>query len=142
MQQQRLEGSFWGRVGELLRARHMKLTALAEQSGVEYRRIIMQRHRSALPTVVDTLAIARVLGVSVEYLVDGAHPVTDRRATRFRKYADIEADLATMEKACPDRIELVRHLIDITLGRPEVENKEAGKVIKFPAGGNRSIGND
>ena len=142
MKKQKLEGTFWGRVDDVMEAKHLNLIDLASRSGIEYRRITMQRHRGSLPSVVDALAIAHVLGVPLDYLVSDSQPEPECSITKFRKYADIEADLLTMEKTCPDRIDLVRYFINRILGRPEVEQSTEGEVIKFPESGSRHIGNE
>lgn len=142
MKQQVQKSPFWVRVDETLKAVHMNLTSLANESGIGYRCITMQRHRSCLPSLVDAVAIARVLGVSVEYLVLGSQPEPECSITKFRKYADIEADLLTIEKVCPDRIALVRYFIDSILGHPEKEHPDEIKVFKFPERKKRYIGNE
>jgi hypothetical protein len=124
--------AFWGRVDEVMRGRGMKLTNLSNKSGIGYRKILMQRHRDCFPSVPDTYTIARVLGVSVDYLVEGEQPGNLGNVKDFRKYADIEDDLLAIETSCPDRIELVRHFIDSILGRSKVKTFEMEKVIDFP----------
>jgi len=142
MEKQKHEGTFWGRVDQIMASQHFTFTTLANDLGIGYRRIIMQRHRSNLPSLTDALLIARVLGVSVEYLVTGEHPDKDSNVIPFRKFADIETDLLAIDKTCPDQIRFVRSLIDVILNRPEANQSQTGKVLEFPVSRKTHTGND
>lgn len=142
MEKQKQEGTFWGRVDQIMASQHLTFTTLANDLGIGYRRIIMQRHRSNLPSLTDALLIASVLGVRVEYLVTGEHPDNDSNVIPFRKFADIEADLLAMEKTQPDQIRHVRHLIDIILNRQNDNQPKLDKILEFPSVSKKHAGND
>jgi len=142
MEKQKNEGTFWGRVDQVMASKHLTFARLANDLGIGYRRIIMQRHRSNLPSLTDSLLIASVLGVRVEYLVTGEHPDNDSNVIPFRKFADIEADLLAMEKTQPDQIRHVRHLIDIIMDRPNDNKQNLEKVLDFPSRSKKNAGND
>ncbi len=63
--------SFWARIGYLLKARHETLTDLCKGCGITYSSVNNQRTRNNLPKVEQFYAMARYLGVSMEYLLTG-----------------------------------------------------------------------
>lgn len=132
MNKQKHEGTFWGRVDKVMERRRMTYATLSNTLGIGYKRIIMQRHRCTPPSLGDALAIADVLGVRIEYLATGEQPGSNGNVLSFRKFADIEADLISIEQNNPKEIQLVRRLIDVILKRSVAPVPQKDRVLEFP----------
>lgn len=62
---------FWNNVKTLLRAKKITQSQLAEMAEIPYRTMTTQINKGTLPDAVQSVAIAKALGTTVEYLVTG-----------------------------------------------------------------------
>jgi transcriptional regulator with XRE-family HTH domain len=79
------EEEFWNRVKQLIKKRNVTHEEFAEACDINYGTFRGWIHRNIYPTVVDGYAIARVLGVSLEYLIIGSDKQNKRRASKIEK---------------------------------------------------------
>lgn len=91
---------FWKNVDKVLG--QQKLISIAEKAGVNYRTIKNQRSGVRLPSLDDAFKIAKVLGVSLEYLltgnqIDAKYPPRIERIIERCMNADNE-DLSLVER--------------------------------------------
>lgn len=65
------EAGFWNNVKTLLRANKLTQSQLADLCGISYRLITSWINKDILPDAAQSVAIAKALGTTVEYLVTG-----------------------------------------------------------------------
>lgn len=118
---------FWERVDELLDEKYINKKTLAYEAGFDASNITkgIKNHNS--PSAVTAVKIARVLGVTVEYLVTGSDSAagnsgrTHAESALFKKYRN------TLEKldALPDCVR--RPILEM------IEKINAGQRFGFPS---------
>ena len=91
---------FWKNVDKVLG--QQKLISIAEKAGVNYRTIKNQRSGVRLPSLDDAFKIAKVLGVSLEYLLTG-NQIDAKYPHRIENIVNAcltanEADLSLVER--------------------------------------------
>ncbi|AEF80586.1 helix-turn-helix domain-containing protein [Leadbettera azotonutricia] len=79
------EKEFWGRVKQLIKKRNTTHEEVAKACGINYGTFRGWIYRSIYPTVIDGYVIARVLGVSVEYLITGSDKQSERCSSKIGK---------------------------------------------------------
>ena len=66
-----VENSFWSRVYTLIKKNRIKQIDAAQACHISLRTFQNWKYRGLYPTVIDGYILARLLGVTVEYLVTG-----------------------------------------------------------------------
>lgn len=66
---------FWNRVKRLIKDRNLTQRSLSSEIGYNERTIEAQINRNSIPNIFDAYLMAKVLNVSVEYLITGESPL-------------------------------------------------------------------
>ena len=105
---------FWLRVDEELEYLGKNRTYLANKCGFSLTNINLGIKRGSTPSADTAVKIAQVLGVSVEYLVNGTNKSTEKNQENeelqlklFRKYHELIKDLETLPQ---NKFNIVRNL--------------------------------
>lgn len=108
--------NFWKRVEEELDYLGKNRTYLARKCGFSLTNIGKGIKLGSIPSADTAVKIAQVLGVSVEYLVNGTNKSTEKNQENeelqlklYRKYHDL---IAKCEKLPPEQIELLSQVAD------------------------------
>ncbi len=107
---------FWKRVDEELDYLGKNRAYLSRKCGFSLANIGKGIKLGSTPSADTAVKIARVLGVSVEYLVNGTNKLTERNQENeelqlklYRKYHDL---IAKCEKLPPEQVQLLSQLAD------------------------------
>ena len=107
---------FWLRVDEELEYLGKNRTYLANKCDFSLTNINLGIKRGSTPSADTAVKIAQVLGVSVEYLVNGTNKSTEKNQESeelqlklYRKYHDL---IAKCEKLPPEQVELLSQIAD------------------------------
>ena len=107
---------FWKRVEEELDYLGKNRTYLARKCGFSLTNIGKGIKLGSIPSADTAVKIAQMLGVSVEYLVNGTNKSTENNKENeelqlklYRKYHDL---IAKCEKLPPEQIELLSQVAD------------------------------
>jgi len=107
---------FWLRVDEELEYLGKNRTYLANKCDFSLTNINLGIKRGSTPSADTAVKIAQVLGVSVEYLVNGTNKSTEKNQENeelqlklYRKYHNL---IAKCEKLPPEQIELLSQVAD------------------------------
>ena len=107
---------FWLRVDEELEYLGKNRTYLANKCDFSLTNINLGIKRGSTPSADTAVKIAQVLGVSVEYLVNGTNKSTEKNQENeelqlklYRKYHDL---IAKCEKLPPEQVELLSQVAD------------------------------
>ena len=125
-----LQERFWYRVEMLLSRKGKNLQIMAEETGIKYPTILSWRARKRLPDLASALAIARYLGVTVEYLVEIRHKETDLSRDLEEALADADPEVVKLlDPQLPDIRRLLKNsaeLLDFVrvASRSHIEKKE------------------
>ena len=109
--------NFWERVDDLLDRNDINKKTLAFEAGFDASNITKGIKNNNIPSAETAVKIAKVLDVSVEYLVDGTEPAknpttkqTEQNQLRlYRKYHDL---IEKCEKLDSDKIKLLEQIAD------------------------------
>ena len=109
--------NFWERVDDLLDRNDINKKTLAFEAGFDASNITKGIKNNNIPSAETAVKIAKVLDVSVEYLVDGTEPAknpTPKQAEQnqlrlYRKYHDL---IEKCEKLDSDKIKLLEQIAD------------------------------
>ena len=109
--------NFWERVDDLLDRNDINKKTLAFEAGFDASNITKGIKNNNIPSAETAVKIAEVLGVSVEYLVDGTEPAKNPTAKQteqnqlrlYRKYHDL---IEKCEKLDSDKIKLLEQIAD------------------------------
>lgn len=107
---------FWKRVDEELDYKGMNRKALSKEVGFSVGNVGKGIQLGSSPSADTAVKIAQVLGVSVEYLVNGTNKSTEKNQENeelqlklYRKYHDL---IAKCEKLPPEQVELLSQVAD------------------------------
>ncbi len=107
---------FWKRVEEELDYLGKNRTYLARKCGFSLTNIGKGIKLGSIPSADTAVKIAQVLGVSVEYLVNGTNKSTEKNQENeelqlklYRKYHDL---IAKCEKLPPEQVQLLSQVAD------------------------------
>jgi transcriptional regulator with XRE-family HTH domain len=107
---------FWKRVDEELDYKGMNRKALSKEVGFSVGNVGKGIQLGSSPSADTAVKIAQVLGVSVEYLVNGTNKSTENNKENeelqlklYRKYHDL---IAKCEKLPPEQVELLSQVAD------------------------------
>ena len=107
---------FWKRVEEELDYLGKNRTYLARKCGFSLTNIGKGIKLGSIPSADTAVKIAQVLGVSVEYLVNGTNKSTEKNQENeelqlklYRKYHDL---ITKCEKLPPEQVELLSQVAD------------------------------
>ena len=106
---------FWKRVDEELDFKGLTRTYIAEKCGCSLTNINLGLKRGSTPSAETAVKIAEVLGVSVEYLVNGTdtsknkHAQSEEDLHLFRKYQKL---IQKCEELSPQKTELLATIAD------------------------------
>ena len=107
---------FWKRVDEELDYKGMNRKALSKEVGFSVGNVGKGIQLGSSPSADTAVKIAQVLGVSVEYLVNGTNKSTEKNQESeelqlklYRKYHDL---IAKCEKLPPEQVELLSQVAD------------------------------
>lgn len=109
--------NFWERVDDLLDRNDINKKTLAYEAGFDASNITKGIKNNNVPSVETAVKIAQVLGVSVEYLVNGTENTksTSQKETEqnqlrlYRKYHNL---IEKMESFSEDKQTVVNNLVD------------------------------
>ena len=109
--------NFWERVDDLLDRNDINKKTLAYEAGFDASNITKGIKNNNVPSVETAVKIAQVLGVSVEYLVNGTETIkspsqkeTEQNQLRlYRKYHNL---IEKMESFSEDKQTFVNNLVD------------------------------
>lgn len=109
--------NFWERVDDLLDRNDINKKTLAFEAGFDASNITKGIKNNNIPSAETAVKIAKVLDVSVEYLVDGTEPAKNPTAKQaeqnqlrlYRKYHDL---IEKCEKLDSDKIKLLEQIAD------------------------------
>ena len=109
--------NFWERVDDLLDRNDINKKTLAYEAGFDASNITKGIKNNNVPSVETAVKIAQVLGVSVEYLVNGTETIkspsqkeTEQNQLRlYRKYHNL---IEKMESFSEDKQTVVNNLVD------------------------------
>ena len=109
--------NFWERVDDLLDRNDINKKTLAYEAGFDASNITKGIKNNNVPSVETAVKIAQVLGVSVEYLVNGTETTkspsqkeTEQNQLRlYRKYHNL---IEKMESFSEDKQTVVNNLVD------------------------------
>ena len=109
--------NFWERVDDLLDRTGINKKTLAYDAGFDASNITKGIKNNNIPSAETAVKIAKVLDVSVEYLVDGTEPAKNPTAKQaeqnqlrlYRKYHDL---IEKCEKLDSDKIKLLEQIAD------------------------------
>lgn len=88
---------FWNRVDEI---NHLSLKELCTAAEIDYGKVRQSRTNNRLMSCLDTYAIAKVLGVSIEYLITG-NKTANACSGRLQAVIDIlSKDEAKLDAVC------------------------------------------
>ncbi|MDR3342646.1 MAG: helix-turn-helix domain-containing protein [Treponema sp.] len=74
---------FWDEVNKAIKAQRVKQEWLAEKTGIKYQTLRSWVSKDILPRVDDGVKIAKELGVTVEYLVEGTDSSVSKEIDDF-----------------------------------------------------------
>ena len=107
---------FWKRVDEELDYKGMNRKALSKEVGFSVGNVGKGIQLGSSPSADTAVKIAQVLGVSVEYLVNGTNKSTEKNQENeelqlklYRKYHDL---IAKCEKLPPEQVGLLSQVAD------------------------------
>ena len=107
---------FWKRVDEELDYKGMNRKALSKEVGFSVGNVGKGIQLGSSPSADTAVKIAQVLGVSVEYLVNGTNKSTEKNQESeelqlklYRKYHEL---IAKCEKLPPEQVELLSLVAD------------------------------
>ena len=107
---------FWLRVDEELEYLGKNRTYLASKCDFSLTNINLGIKRGSTPSADTAVKIAQVLGVSVEYLVNGTNKSTEKNQENeelqlklYRKYHDL---ITKCEKLPPEQVQLLSQVAD------------------------------
>ena len=107
---------FWLRVDEELEYLGKNRTYLANKCDFSLTNINLGIKRGSTPSADTAVKIAQVLGVSVEYLVNGTNKSTEKNQENeelqlklYRKYHDL---ITKCEKLPPEQVQLLSQVAD------------------------------
>ena len=107
---------FWKRVDEELEYKGMNRKTLSKEVGFSVGNVGKGIQLGSSPSADTAVKIAQVLGVSVEYLVNGTNKSTEKNQENeelqlklYRKYHDL---IAKCEKLPPEQIQLLSQVAD------------------------------
>ena len=107
---------FWKRVDEELDYKGMNRKALSKEVGFSVGNVGKGIQLGSSPSADTAVKIAQVLGVSVEYLVNGSNKSTEKNQENeelqlklYRKYHDL---IAKCEKLPPEQVQLLSQVAD------------------------------
>ena len=107
---------FWKRVDEELDYKGMNRKALSKEVGFSVGNVGKGIQLGSSPSADTAVKIAQVLGVSVEYLVNGTNKSTEKNQENeelqlklYRKYHDL---INKCEKLPPEQVQLVSQVAD------------------------------
>ena len=109
--------NFWERVDDLLDRNDINKKTLAYEAGFDASNITKGIKNNNVPSAETAVKIAKVLGVSVEYLVNGTETIkspsqkeTEQNQLRlYRKYHNL---IEKMERFSEDKQTVVNNLVD------------------------------
>lgn len=107
--------NFWGRTELLLSQHQMTLKSLCDRTGLNYRSMLNMKSKARLPNITAGVAMARILGTTVEWLLLGS------------------IELPQKEKILQDTIDLCREnaeVYSVVTQIPKASTKNL-KVIKL-----------
>ncbi len=109
-------GNFWLRVDEELEFLGKNKTYLASKCGFSLANINLGKKRNSVPSADTAVKIAQVLGVSVEYLVNGAEGAAskakaeeEKQLMLYRKYSKL---ISKCEKLPPEQVNFLSQIAD------------------------------
>ena len=107
---------FWKRVDEELDYKGMNRKALSKEVGFSVGNVGKGIQLGSSPSADTAVKIAQVLGVSVEYLVNGTNKSTEKNQENeelqlklYRKYHDL---INKCEKLPPEQVQLLSQVAD------------------------------
>ena len=107
---------FWKRVDEELDYKGMNRKTLSKEVGFSVGNVGKGIQLGSSPSADTAVKIAQVLGVSVEYLVNGTNKSTENNQENeelqlklYRKYHDL---IAKCEKLPPEQVQLLSQVAD------------------------------
>ena len=107
---------FWKRVDEELDYKGMNRKTLSKEVGFSVGNVGKGIQLGSSPSADTAVKIAQVLGVSVEYLVNGTNKSTEKNQENeelqlklYRKYHNL---IAKCEKLPPEQVELLSQVAD------------------------------
>lgn len=107
---------FWKRVDEELDYKGMNRKALSKEVGFSVGNVGKGMQLGSFPSADTAVKIAQVLGVSVEYLVNGTNKSTEKNQENeelqlklYRKYHDL---ITKCEKLPAEKVELLAQVAD------------------------------
>ena len=109
--------NFWERVDDLLDRNDINKKTLAYEAGFDASNITKGIKNNNVPSVETAVKIAKVLGVSVEYLVNGTETtkspsqkeIEQNQLRLYRKYHNL---IEKMERFSEDKQTVVNNLVD------------------------------
>ena len=109
-----LQERFWYRVEMLLARKGKNLQDMSADTGIKYPTILSWRTRKKLPDLASALAIARYLGVTVEYLAEIWHKATDLSRDLEEALADADPEtVRNLEPKLPDIRQLLNRSAEL-----------------------------
>lgn len=113
---------FWRNFDQLLKSRSITLLKLCECASLSYGTITQNKHRNVFPLVTNLVAIASVLGVSLDELVfgdaDQRLPVAVKAVMQNTRLQTIVAALL----ASPDKLSAIETLLGVKQVPPNVKS--------------------
>jgi transcriptional regulator with XRE-family HTH domain len=76
---------YWSRVKLLIKRRNTTQREFAKACGISYKTLCGWSYRNILPPLFDGYIIARTLGVSIEYLIEGKDELSKRSLAKIKK---------------------------------------------------------
>ena len=107
---------FWKRVDEELDYKGMNRKALSKEVGFSVGNVGKGIQLGSSPSADTAVKIAQVLGVSVEYLVNGTNKSTEKNQEneelQLKLYRKYHALIAKCEKLPPEQVQLLSQVAD------------------------------
>jgi transcriptional regulator with XRE-family HTH domain len=101
-----MEPDFWGAVNTTIKSNRVKQEWLAEKTGIKYQTLRSWISKNILPRADDAVKIAKELGVTVEYLIEGHHSTMPQEIDSFYlKYKKFSILLAYLEQLTQEQRE-------------------------------------
>lgn len=103
--------NFWERVDEELEYKGMNRKALATEVGFNLGNIGKGIQLGSSPSADTAVKIAKVLNVSVEYLVTGENPSLKNEGVDIKKYREYSALISQLDSLPENQKDLVKSII-------------------------------
>jgi transcriptional regulator with XRE-family HTH domain len=113
-----LDDGFGPRLRELRRQRNLSQSQLGEQVGIHYTHVGRYERGTSRPSAAALMRLADVLGVSGDYLIQGA---TDDNATARLADAELLRAFRDVEQLPAEDQAVIKRLLDAFLTRQRLE---------------------